>query len=106
MSFQDLLSSTCRVIVASAFDEWGKAATFTPGSVKTCRFDPREDEIISNAKGEDERISGFVYLPDADKPGPSDQLEVDGVNYRIIKISAARGFSDAHHVKIAVRQVA
>ena len=106
MSITDLFSSTCRVIVASDFDEWGKAATFTPGPIKSCRFDPKEDEIVSNAKGEDERISGFVYLLDADKPGPSDELEVDGINYRIIKISAFRGFSEAHHVKIAVRQVA
>ncbi len=106
MSITDLFSSTCRVITASDFDEWGKAATFTPGPAKSCRFDPKDDEIVTNAKGEDVRISGFVYILAADVPDPSDELEVDGVNFRIIKIELQRGFADAHHAKIAVRKVA
>ncbi len=104
MSITDLFSSTCKIRVAGAFDQWGKSTGFTPGAAFTCRFDPKDDEVITNDKGEDERISGFVYLLAANVPGPSDELEVDGLDYRIIKIELQRGFSAAHHAKIAVRK--
>ncbi len=104
MSLDNMFSSTCRIRVAGAFDQWGKSTGFTPGPAFTCRFDPKDDEIVTNNKGEDVRISGFVYLLAANAPDPSDELEVDGDDYRIIKIELQRGFSSAHHAKIAVRK--
>lgn len=104
MSITTFFSSTCRVRVASAFGKYGKAATFTLGDPKLCRFDPKDNEVATDKNGENVRISGFVYMLPADKPGESDELEVDGDDFRIIKIVQQRAFSDPHHVKIAVRR--
>ena len=104
MSITAFFSSTCRVRVASNFSRYGKAQTFTLGASKLCRFDPKDNEVVADKNGENVKISGFVYMLPVDKPGESDELEVDGDDFRIIKIVQQRGFSDPHHVKIAVRR--
>ena len=108
MSIEDFFSSTCKVRTRGASDKWGKPSGFTLGPAKACRFDPKTSVVGKDDKGKDVIVDGIIYLLPADKPNAEDPIEIDGVNFRIVKeigVKEQRGSSDPHHVKIAVRKV-
>lgn len=108
MSIEDFFSSSCTVRVVDGFDEYGKPTGHTPGTAKACRFDPVAKVVRDRDTGDNIAVDGFVYIAVADAPGPSDEIIVDGDTYRIVPeigLKTQRGFSDPHHVKLAVRKV-
>ena len=105
MSIEDFFSSTCKVRTRGASDEYGEPVGFTVGAAKSCRFDPKKASIGIDDEGKNILVDGFVYMLPEDAPGQSDELEIDGDNFRIMDIMTQRGESDPHHVKVAVRKV-
>ena len=108
MSIENFFSSTCKIRTRGASDEWGKPSGFTLGPAKKCRFDPKMSFTERDDKGNDIQVDGFVYILPDDIPKAEDEFEIDGQNFRIVKaigVKVQRGFSDPHHVKIAVRKL-
>ena len=108
MSIEDFFSSTATVRVRGASNKFGKPASFTDGTPFACRFDPKTSKIMKDPEGKDVIVDGFVYLLPDNKPNAEDEIVVDGDTYRIIPeigVKVQRGFSDVHHVKIAVRKL-
>ncbi len=104
MSISKFFSSTCRVRTVNGFNKRGRPTGFTIGAAKKCRFDPQEGEKVVNEQGKDVLIDGFVYLLVPDTPTLNDELEVDGTDFRILKVDTQRAFAATHHVKVAVRK--
>lgn len=105
MSIEDFFSSTCKVRVRDGSDRYGEPTGYTLGPAKSCRFDAKIAKIGVDDEGKDILVDGFVYTLPADAPSQSDELEVDGVNFRVIMVMTPREFADEHHAKIAVRRV-
>ena len=105
MSIEDFFSSTCKVRTRGDSDEYGEPLEFTVGAAKSCRFDPKKASIGIDDEGKNIIVDGFVYMLPEDAPGQSDELEINGDNFRIMDIMTQRGESDPHHVKVAVRKV-
>lgn len=104
MSISKFFSSTCRVRTIDGFNKRGRPTGFTIQPAKKCRFDPQEGEKVVNEQGKDVLIDGFVYMLAPDAPKLSDELEIDGTDFRILKVDTQRAFAATHHVKVAVRK--
>lgn len=105
MTIENFFSSTCKVRTRDGSDRYGEPTGFTLGAAKPCRFDPKIAKIGVDEEGKDILVDGFLYtLPD-DAPGQSDEVEVDGVDFRVIMVMTQRGSVDPHHVKTAIRKV-
>lgn len=104
MSFNDLLKDTAKINAFVSADEYGHP-TYSLGSSFACRFDPQEGKKVVTQNGEDAIIDGFVFFPASVVVDEKDQIEVDGVMYRIIGVRKQGDFSADHHYKVAVRRI-
>lgn len=107
MSIEDFFSSTAKIFTRGPSDEYGEAS-FVEGAAFPCRFDPKMSNVKIGDDQEDVLIDGFVYMLPANKPEEGDEIEVDGVRFRLVMpvgVTEQREFGDVHHIKVGVRKV-
>ena len=104
MSFDDLLKDTAKINAFVSADEYNNI-TYSLGPIINCRFDPQEGKKVVTQNGEDAIIDGFVFISASTVVDEKDQIQIDGVMYRIITAKKSGDSNSDHHYKVAVRRL-
>lgn len=105
MSIQDLYQSTFIIKVFDGTTRSGANNPFLDGDAGACRFQPSDGKTKVSRDGEDILIDAVVWVNPEIVVTEKDQIDVDGIIYRIIDKIAVSDSGVDHHIRLRVRKV-
>lgn len=104
MSLQDLYNATFLVKVFQGTKRSGADLPKVDGDTGSCRLQPSDGKTLVNRDGEDILIDAIVWVDPDVVVTEKDDIEVNGILYRIIDKIAVSDSGTDHHIRLRVRK--
>lgn len=104
MAIEDLFTNLFTVKSFAGTDEYGKDNDKIDGDSGNCRLVPTTGIVVVDSNGEDVLIDGRVYLLPEVTIDEKDDIDIDGIIYRIIKLRRHTDSAVSHHIRIDIRK--